>query len=277
MPPAHRDHFVKGRSGRDEVVASVKREIAASDAETILLSCEHFSSRFRQAQIEALAADFADYACRVVVTLRDHLPRFYSIYATHIASGGRAGVDEFARWVLGEGSVELRYADMLKSWRGAFGAVAPFLFDGGDPVSAFFRPDGPLPAPGLAPASGASGRLDLFGARTNRALGPRETASLRAANQFVARLLPSPAPWAMALKHPVWVAARSALHLRGTLGGRGRDGEEAWGLAPDLRLRLEALAEADARRLDERFGVALRGSLNGQESARNLATAPRRR
>lgn len=279
MPPAHRDHFVNGRDGRDEVVASLKREIAASGAATILLSCEHFSSRFRRAQIDALAADFAEYECRVAVTLRDHLTRFYSIYATHIASGGRAGVDEFARWVLAEDSVELRYADILVSWRGAFAAdaVAAFLFDGGDPVSAFFRPGGPMPAPGLLRLSRPTGRLDLFGAATNRALGPRETALLRAANRAAARLLPSTAPWAMALKHPIWVAARSAIHLGGALGGGGRDDDEAWGLAPGLRIRLAALAQADARRLDEQFGIRFREPGSGPEPVRNLATAPERR
>jgi hypothetical protein len=259
LPSDARDYFVNSPGGKAPALTCLQREIEACEAGVVFLSSEHFSSRFRRPQIAELAADFSQYDCRVALVLREHLSRFYSIYATHIASGGRATIDEFAEWVLADDSVELRYTNIIEAWQEAFGAanVKFTVFDGGrDAVLSFFGTRGPMPlAVDLRPMRGPG----PFGRRANRSLGPEGTVALRKANRLAARLVSSNSAFAMAVKHSIWVAVRGALHLTRVRGSRNRDQPEdrAWGLAAELRRRLVEVAAADAMRLRERFGVSL--------------------
>jgi hypothetical protein len=89
VPPDQQDDVLRSKPAeRSRILESLKGEIDASGAKTILISAEHFSSRLRQTQIHELAADFGDFDRKIVVFLRDHVSQFFSAYAMHVAAGG---------------------------------------------------------------------------------------------------------------------------------------------------------------------------------------------
>src|SRR5215471_5579563 len=64
----YRDFSIRssGRT-RADVLRSLIAEIEAADLPAILISGEHFSSRFREPEIRQLAADFSGFDCRIAV------------------------------------------------------------------------------------------------------------------------------------------------------------------------------------------------------------------
>ncbi len=95
------DFYLQTRHTRDLLLKSLRKEIEGSGAKTVIISSEHFSSRFRLQETAALAHDFSDYDCKVVVVIRDHFRRFLSSYSVHIMSGAvqnarRIRRDDFA-------------------------------------------------------------------------------------------------------------------------------------------------------------------------------------
>ena len=66
---------------RPHVLASLRAEMASARADRILIAGE-FSSLFDDGQIASLAADFADFDCRISVTVREHHARLVSAYRT---------------------------------------------------------------------------------------------------------------------------------------------------------------------------------------------------
>lgn len=122
LPGGPPDRFVTaGRHQNREIVTSIKQEIDANPASTIIISAEHFSSRFGEAQIKALAADFREFHCEAVMFVRGHASRLRSAYSAHIGSGGRATPSQFAAHMLCPTSLYCRYADTIALWENSFG------------------------------------------------------------------------------------------------------------------------------------------------------------
>ena len=116
------DHHLRGDDTRHvDIIKTLKAEIDASAAPTVLISSEHLSSRFRAPQVEALARDFTSYDCKILVSLREHFALLTSSYATHVRSGSTQTFEDYAAMVCAPGNVYLRYADLLGLWATAFG------------------------------------------------------------------------------------------------------------------------------------------------------------
>ncbi|MGA7384494.1 MAG: sulfotransferase domain-containing protein, partial [Methylocella sp.] len=123
------DFFIRSTIASAEMVKSLKREIEACSVETVIISSEHLSSRFRASQIEKLAEDFNEYECHVIIALRDHLSRFFSSYSTHVMSGSDQTIDEYAAMVLAPDKFYMRYADTIRLWEASFGRDYVIVFD----------------------------------------------------------------------------------------------------------------------------------------------------
>ena len=82
----YRDLDLRPKRARSDVLRSLRRQIDTSKPDTVLISAEHFSSRFGDAEIAQLARDFADYHCRIAVVFREHGSRIRSAYAQTILS-----------------------------------------------------------------------------------------------------------------------------------------------------------------------------------------------
>lgn len=117
--------------GRSTVVGSLLNEITEDSATTILISAEHFSSRFRDLQIQELASDFSNFDCQVALTVRKHDSRVYSAYYTTIMSGRDLTADEFVDELLEPDNRYARYADTITPWEHVFGRenVKIFCYD----------------------------------------------------------------------------------------------------------------------------------------------------
>jgi hypothetical protein len=116
---------------KSSVLLSLFQEIAKTSAATALISSEHFSSRFRDLEIKNLASDFSRYNCKILVVVRDHRQRFFSLYSTGIRSGGLATPDDFAEVVLAPDSDQFRYRNIITRWELSFGKsniiVKPYI------------------------------------------------------------------------------------------------------------------------------------------------------
>jgi hypothetical protein len=123
------DFYLRSTVTSSEMVKSLKREIEASSVETVIISSEHLSSRFRAPKIEKLAEDFSEYDCHVVIALRDHLSRLFSSYSTHVMSGSDQTLDEYAERVLLPDNLYMRYADTIRLWEASFGRDNIIVFD----------------------------------------------------------------------------------------------------------------------------------------------------
>jgi len=109
------------RRGRQAVLASLFREIERNACDTVLLSAEHFSSRFREQEIARLAADFAGYDCRIAVVVRAHAPRICSAYAQSILAGRHLTVEEYCDEIITPDHRYIRYRETIAAWEEVFG------------------------------------------------------------------------------------------------------------------------------------------------------------
>lgn len=125
--------FAMTASWRDRttVVRSLLDELTQATVNNILISAEHFSSRFREAQIQDLASDFADFDCQAALTVRKHDSRVFSAYYTTVMSGSWLTADEFVEDVLKPGNRYARYADTIAAWEHVLGKgnVRIFCYD----------------------------------------------------------------------------------------------------------------------------------------------------
>jgi hypothetical protein len=107
---------------REDVLKSLKQEISKASADNVILSSEHFSSRFSSTQIQQLAADFSDYHCKIAVVVRDHNLRAISAYNTTIMSGRHLTLHEYIDELCNETNIYMRYKETISLWESAFGA-----------------------------------------------------------------------------------------------------------------------------------------------------------
>jgi hypothetical protein len=116
-------HLMMRSPHRDKtaILRSLNREIQGAAVDTILISAEHFSSRFSADQIRELAEDFSDYDCRIVIVLRDHVSRALSAYSTSIVSGRHLTLEEFVAEICDPANIYIRYKDIITLWETVFG------------------------------------------------------------------------------------------------------------------------------------------------------------
>lgn len=104
-----------------DVLRGLRGEIAAAKPGTVLISAEHFSSRFRDAEIARLARDFADYPCRIAVVVREHAARIQSAYAQTVLAGRTLTFDDFCNEIFWPENRYARYRDTIEPWERTFG------------------------------------------------------------------------------------------------------------------------------------------------------------
>ncbi|SDZ78773.1 WcbI family polysaccharide biosynthesis putative acetyltransferase [Microbulbifer marinus] len=80
----------KGEKRDDALVKKLKQEIAASDCERVLLSCESFEDLNRD-QAEEFLGDFSDMDVSIVCTLRNRLDWIQSMYAEYVKKAWFSG------------------------------------------------------------------------------------------------------------------------------------------------------------------------------------------
>jgi hypothetical protein len=177
----YRDFSIQARRReRADVVRSLRHEIDSSGASTVLLSAEHLSSRFGDAEIRQLASDFADYECRAAVAVRDHVARACSAYCQTIISGRFLTIDEFCSELARPDNKYARYRETIGPWEEVFGKdrMSVFVYARGQNIIET------LCAAFVSPAMPLSG-LEAY--RDNRSLGAGAIEALRLVNKSLAR------------------------------------------------------------------------------------------
>ena len=122
---------------KDQIVASVIREIDETTLDTILISSEFFSSQFGEPEIATLAYDFSRQECLIIAVVRSHLQRLMSAYSTAITSGSHWTFQQFIQNLLDPKDqrsdfAEIlfrypRYQQTLSLWERHFGGNAKVL------------------------------------------------------------------------------------------------------------------------------------------------------
>ena len=165
---------------REQAVAAVRAEIAASACPVALISSEHFSIHFDRYEAGHLAEDFTGDDCEIVVALREPYGRFLSMWNTHVTAGGHRSLEDYAGTILVPDTRFLSIRETLLIWRETFGPDRVHLVDwdaGSDVGAAILRRCGmmaPLPAAARRRVSlplGAIERLRLV----NAAIAARQT------------------------------------------------------------------------------------------------------
>jgi hypothetical protein len=116
------------RHARADVLHALRAEIATANPDTVLISAEHLSSRFRDAEIAQLARDFADYPCRIIVFVREHASRIASAYAQTVLAGRTLSFVEFCTEIFHPDNRYVRYRDTIEPWERAFGFESMRVF-----------------------------------------------------------------------------------------------------------------------------------------------------
>jgi len=256
----YRDPSIRS-SGRphDEVLGSLTAEIGAAGVGGVLLSGEHFSSRFREGEIARLAADFAAFDCRVAVVVRDHRARLFSAYSQSVLAGRSLTLDAYCDEVFHPDNPYLRCAATIEPWRRAFGTerVAVFRHRRGQDIVPVLC--AALIGTGLPPPAGVYWE--------NISIGPGATERLRRVNAIVA-----------SLPLTSWTRVRSALYeprralARWFAKGNPGRGPHPWQLSESNERRLAAIATADDAWLFEHFGIRL-SDAPSQSDAINSSTS----
>ena len=244
----YRDFSIRssGRA-RAEVLRSLMAEIDAADLPTVLISGEHFSSRFREPEIQQLAADFSGFDCRIAVVVREHRARFFSAYSQAVLSGRDMALEDYCDEVFAPDNRYMRYAETIGAWEAAFGR---------DNIAVFRHASGLDIVPVLCaaliadlPVTQASRYWD------NLSMGPRATEWLRRANRTVNGLPGASHPAIRAaLRGPRRDLAKCLAKLA------GRDDKGGWRLDAQNERRLAEIAAADDAWLQRHYGIGLSDS-----------------
>jgi hypothetical protein len=241
------DFTVAAPPGRKSaVLASLFDEIDASGAEVALISSEHLSSRLNGPKIMELAADFAARDCRIAVTVRDHLPRFFSAYSNHVISGGVTTLETYADHALAPKRLDTRYAETISLWEKAFGQenIRVFAYDRRQDMLRTIL-DGTTGKKFEVPPASSY--------HENRSYGPIVTEAFRRANAMAEE-----ESWSHTMGKwerrrlvrvlmQIWLATSSSINL-----SAGQ-----WTLDEGRLAQLKAIAASDREWLDKRYGVDL--------------------
>jgi hypothetical protein len=244
----YRDFSIRA-SGRPcaEVLRSLMAEIDAADLPAVLISGEHFSSRFREPEIRQLAADFSGFDCRIAVVVREHRARFFSAYSQAVLSGRDMTLEEYCDEVFAPDNRYMRYAETIGAWETAFGR---------DNIIVFRH----VPGHDIVPALCAALIADLPVTQASRywdnlSMGPRATEWLRRGNRTVNALPGAAHP---AIRAALRGARRDLARFFAKLAGR--DDKGGWRLDAGNEQRLAEIAAADDAWLQRQYGIGLSDS-----------------
>jgi hypothetical protein len=233
---------------RPIVVRSLTAEINQDDSSTVLISSEHFSSRFGDMEIRQLASDFADYDCRVAVVVRDHSSRLYSAYSQTVLTGRDITLDEFCDELFHPDNRYIRYAETILSWERVFGRqnISIFCHSPGKSIIPVLCKD-LLSSTMTMPPSSIKSYWD------NRSLGPRSVERLRRVNRAIA-----PVPMD-SMSFAGWLLRRYARYGVARLLQKLESYQDRGRWCVDARNleRLAEIAEADCVWLEAHYGVCL--------------------
>lgn len=231
-----------GRS-RADVLRTLRAELGPAERGDILISAEHFSSRFKEREIRQLATDFADFDCRIAVVVREHRARLFSAYNQSVRSGRAMTLAAYCDEVLHPSNWYLHYATTIGAWEGEFGrqnvTVLCYLPDHDIvPVlcNALIAPDPAL--------------LALNSRRENQSIGPSATELLRRANSVIRRVPKSSLP---AFQTALGVPRRGFVCLARKLDPDA----QGWQLSEQDLQRLNEIAAADNEWLQAHYGIRL--------------------
>ncbi len=116
----------------DSAVSNLVEDIESGAYDKILLSSEHFSSRFSDSEVEKLASDFSCYQSKIIILIRDHYSLIRAAYSTSLNSGDRLTMADFLDLRLNPREDTppvwrgifyrfLRYREMIEPWMKYFG------------------------------------------------------------------------------------------------------------------------------------------------------------
>jgi hypothetical protein len=145
---------------REETLGSLFAEIQGAAAHSVLLSAEHFSSRFGAHQITQLSLDFARFQPRIVIVFRNHLEWMYSLYSTSVRNGSCLRYDELVQRLLQPNGLVVAYRLIVEQWAKAFGednVTLLYLPESGDVTELLMR-EGFIPACRARPHRDNAGR-----------------------------------------------------------------------------------------------------------------------
>ena len=235
IPSSHRD--------KEAVLRSLTREIKRASTHTVLISAEHFSSRFSAEQIQELAADFSDYDCQIAIVVRDHVSRALSAYSTTIASGRHLTLEAFVDELCHQNNKYMRYKETIEQWERVFGRGNISIISYHEKhniveslVRSVISPDIP------------THRIAAYA--ENKSLGASTLEALRVINEELSEQLRSGAS-----NHRfAYLLGRIRHAIRKAAINRSRDQLQ---LAEDQLNRLTAIAEIDRRWLKDCYDVRL--------------------
>lgn len=174
LDPERSEFFVPGgRRSPAELRQALAAAIARERPRLVVLSAEHFSSRFERPQIEALARFLAPHTVEIVYYARRQDEMAASSFGTGLLYGRR---DWFDAQAIGPDMRFFDHCRILDEWAGVFGAGRLKVRNYGDFADAglvedFLTQAGVSPLPALVAVP-----------RLNRALTIRETQLLHALN-----------------------------------------------------------------------------------------------
>jgi hypothetical protein len=230
--------------GRADVLRSLMAQIEAAAVPAVLISGEHFSSRFREREIRQLAADFSGFDCRIAVVVREHRGRLYSAYSQAVLSGRDMTLEAYCDEVFDPGNPYMRCAATIGAWEAVFGR---------DNITVFCHTRGQDIIPVLC--AGLIADLPTTPARRywdNLSVGPRATEWLRRANRGVNRLPGASHP---AIRAVMRGPRRDLARLLTKLSGR--EDKRGWRLDERNERRLKEIAIADDAWLRQHYGISL--------------------
>jgi hypothetical protein len=251
------------RLKRPDILMSMLTEVERAGVNTVLISSEHFSSRFGKEEIRQLASDFSGYECQVFVVVRDHLSRFYSSYSPSVMSGSQLSIEDYAAAVFMPENNYLRYRDTITPWEETFGKAHISIytyFPGKNVIPTLLEniigQGESLPAPSFY--------------ADNRSLGSSLTEALRLTNIALSSYEQQGRPQT----YMEWLQQRyfQVCLKRWLVRVGGDQSHDQWRLKEHSLQRLNEIAEIDRRWLEDEYGVRL--PAQKAEACRDLSDYP---
>lgn len=234
---------------RADVLRLLRRDIETTKPDTVLISAEHFSSRFGDAEIAQLAQDFADYRCRIAIVIREHGAHIRSAYAQTISSGRTLSFEDYCNECLQPQNRYVRYRDTIVPWERAFGRdnMQVFSLTSGTNVVEML-------CKALMPPVALAG-MD-FCYRDNRSLGAGATEALRQMNIALPPHEPLRVDLAGKLKWLLLWLPR--LRIRGLIAATAGDRPQGrFRMSKQNHARLQEIADADRQWLAASYDLCL--------------------
>ena len=245
----YRDVGIGPSRASTDVLHSLRGEIKAAKPSTVLISAEHLSSRFRDAEIAQLARDFADYPCRVAVVVREHASRIHSAYAQTTLAGRTLSFEDYCNEILDPENRYVRYRDTIEPWDLTFGRENMRVFSLASGTNAV-----DMLCEGLIPQAAVPKTAMSYS--DNKSLGASGTEALRQ----VSMALPSHEAHRIDLMGQLkWLLLHTARHRMRTLiaAAAGDRPQGRFGMSQHNRERLQEIADADRQWLMASYNIRL--------------------